>query len=171
MLKYFQNKYAMSEKGAKDLLRSIIWTVIMEISFMVPVVLSFKFLDEYMSILLNSSNSQKNSILYYVIMSVAFFIVMFIIAYFQYDSAYTKIYEESARRRISLAETLRKLPLAFFGKKDIADLSSTIMEDATQVELLFSHSVPQIYASILTVELWELCCFFIIGGCLLQYFG
>ncbi|QUH28094.1 ABC transporter ATP-binding protein [Vallitalea guaymasensis] len=160
MLKYFQNKYAMSEKGAKDLLRSIIWTVIMEISFMVPVVLSFKFLDEYMSILLNSSNSQKNSILYYVIMSVAFFIVMFVIAYFQYDSAYTKIYEESARRRISLAETLRKLPLAFFGKKDIADLSSTIMEDATQVELLFSHSVPQIYASILTVVIMGIMLFF-----------
>ncbi|WP_273327127.1 ABC transporter ATP-binding protein [Vallitalea guaymasensis] len=160
MLKYFQNKYAMSEKGAKDLLRSIIWTVIMEISFMVPVVLSFKFLDEYMSILLNSSNSQKNSILYYVIMSIAFFIVMFAIAYFQYDSAYTKIYEESARRRISLAETLRKLPLAFFGKKDIADLSSTIMEDATQVELLFSHSVPQIYASILTVVIMGIMLFF-----------
>ncbi|MCT4685901.1 ABC transporter ATP-binding protein [Vallitalea sp.] len=160
MLKYFQNKYAMSEKGAKDLLRSIIWTVIMEISFMVPVVLSFKFLDEYMSTLLNSSNSQKNSILYYVIMSIAFFIVMFVIAYFQYDSAYTKIYEESARRRISLAETLRKLPLAFFGKKDIADLSSTIMEDATQIETLFSHSVPQIYASVLTVLIMGIMLFF-----------
>ncbi|GMQ62175.1 ABC transporter ATP-binding protein [Vallitalea maricola] len=160
MLKYFQNKYAMSEKGAKDLLRSIIWTVIMEISFMVPVILSFKFLDEYMSTLLNSSNSQKNTILYYVIMSIAFFIVMFVIAYFQYDSAYTKIYEESARRRISLAETLRKLPLAFFGKKDIADLSSTIMEDATQVELLFSHSVPQIYASVLTVLIMGIMLFF-----------
>ncbi|GMQ56275.1 ABC transporter ATP-binding protein [Vallitalea sediminicola] len=160
MLKYFQNKYAMSEKGAKDLLKSIIWTVIMEISFMVPVVLSFKFLDEYMSILLNSSNSSKNSILYYVIMSIAFFIVMFVIAYFQYDSTYTKVYEESAKRRISLAETLRKLPLAFFGKKDIADLSSTIMEDATQVEMLFSHSVPQIYASVLTVLVMAVMLFF-----------
>ena len=160
MFRYFQNKYAMSEKGAKDLFNSIIWTVIMDISFMVPVVLSFKFLDEYMSFLLNPSYNQKNSILYYVIMSIAFFIVMFVIGCFQYDSTYTKIYEESARRRISLAETLRKLPLAFFGKKDIADLSSTIMEDATQLEMLFSHSVPQIYASALTILIMGVMLFF-----------
>ena len=151
MLRYFQNKYAMSEKGAKYLFNSIIWTVVMHISFMVPVVLGFKFLDEQMILLLNPSSKQGSSILYYLIMSLAFFLVMLFIAYFQYNSTYTKIYEESARRRISLAETLRKLPLAFFGKKDIADLSSTIMEDTTQIELLFSHSVPQIYAAALTL--------------------
>ena len=151
MIKYYQNKYAMSKEGAKDLLRSIIWTTFMYISFMLPVVLSFIFLNEYMSLLLNPANNQQSSTLYYVIMSVAFFLAMFVIAYFQYNSTYTKIYEESARRRISLAETLRKLPLAFFGKKDTADLSSTIMEDATQIEMLFSHSVPQIYGGVLTV--------------------
>ncbi len=160
MIRYFQNKYAMSEKGAKDLFYSIIWTIIMDISFMIPVVLSFKFLDEYMSLLLNSSDSSKSSVLYYAIMSIAFFIVMFVIAYFQYNSTYTKIYEESARRRISLAETLRKLPLAFFGKKDIADLSSTIMEDATQIEMLFSHAVPQLYAAALTVLIMGVMMFF-----------
>lgn len=151
MINFFQNKYAMSEKGAKDLLRSIIWTTLMNISFMLPVILSFKFLDEHMRYLLNDSGGAVSGSLYYVVMSAAFFIIMFILAYFQYDSAYTKIYEESARRRISLAETLRKLPLSFFGKKDIADLSSTIMEDATQIEMLFSHAVPQLYAAGLTV--------------------
>ncbi len=160
MLKYFKNKYAMSEEGARDLLRSIIWTVLMNISFMVPVVLGFKFLDEYMTLLFNPSNNPQNSTAYYVIMSLAFFLVMFVIAYFQYDSTYTKIYEESAKTRIGLAETLRKLPLAFFGKKDISDLSSTIMEDATQIELLFSHSVPQIYASILTSSIMGVMLFF-----------
>ena len=88
---------------------------------------------------------------YYVVISVVSFVIMFVIAYFQYNSAYTKIYEESAKRRINLAETLRKLPLAFFGKKNIADLSSTIMEDATQIEQLFSHTVPQIYAAVVSV--------------------
>ncbi len=156
MLKNFQKKYAMSEKGAKDLFRSIIWSIVMDISFMVPVILSFIFLDEYMS----SLNNQKNSILYYAVISVVVFLVMFVISYFQYDSAYTKIYEESARRRISLAETLRKLPLAFFGKKDISDLSSTIMEDATQIEQLFSHSVPQIYAGVWTVLIMGVMMFF-----------
>lgn len=151
MINFFQNKYAMSEKGAKDLLRSIIWTTLMNISFMLPVILSFKFLDEHMRYLLNDSGGAVSGSLYYVVMSAAFFIIMFILAYFQYDSAYTKIYEESARRRIGLAETLRKLPLSFFGKKDIADLSSTIMEDATQIEMLFSHTVPQLYAAGFTV--------------------
>ncbi len=151
MLKYFKNKYAMSEKGAKDLFRSIIWTIVMDISFMGPVILGFKFLDEKLSVLLNASSGSGSSVLYYIIMSAASLLVMFVIAYFQYDSAYTKIYEESARRRISLAETLRRLPLAFFGKKDIADLSATIMEDATQIEQLFSHAVPQLYAAVSTV--------------------
>lgn len=147
MIKYFQYKYAMSEKGAKDFAYSIIWTIVMDISFMVPVVLGFNFLNEH----LNNINNPKNSIMYYIVMSIVFFLIIFAIALFQYNSTYTKIYEESAKRRISLAETLRKLPLAFFGKKDIADLSSTIMEDATQIELLFSHSVPQIYAAATTV--------------------
>ena len=153
MLKAFQNKYAMTEKGARDLLRSIIWTVVMDLSFMIPVILGFQFLDEYLRVLSGAQGGAVNTLAYYLIMSVVVFVVMFVIAYFQYDSAYTRIYEESARRRISLAETLRKLPLAFFGKKDVADLSSTIMEDTTQIEQLFSHAVPQLYAAGLTVTI------------------
>ncbi|KXL52218.1 putative ABC transporter ATP-binding protein [Anaerotignum neopropionicum] len=160
MLKYFQNKYALSEKGAKDLFHAIIWTIIMDISFMAPVILGFKFLDEYMGELLNSSSATQRTISYYAVMSLAFFVVMLVIGLFQYNSAYTKIYEESAKRRISLAETLRRLPLAFFGKKDIADLSATIMDDATQIEMLFSHSVPQIYAAAVTVFIMGVMMFF-----------
>ncbi len=160
MLKYFQNKYALSEKGAKDLSHGIIWTIIMDISFMAPVIIGFKFLDEYMSLLVNSLGGTKNGITYYAVMSMVFFIVMLVIGYFQYDSTYTKIYEESAKRRIGLAETLRRLPLAFFGKKDIADLSATIMDDATQIEMLFSHSVPQIYAAVITVFITGVMMFF-----------
>ncbi|MGD9116821.1 MAG: ABC transporter ATP-binding protein [Dehalococcoidia bacterium] len=160
MLKYFQDKYALSEKGAGDLRRAIIWSLVLDISFMAPMVLGFMFLDEQVKLLLSTSSGPIGSILYYVIMSVAFLLVMLTIAYFQYDAAYTKIYEESARRRISLAETLRKLPLAFFGKKDNADLSSTIMEDATQIETGFSHSVPQLYAAIIVTLLMCVALFF-----------
>lgn len=117
MFKYFQNKYALSEKGAKDLFNAIIWTIIMDISFMIPVIIGFKFLDEYMVLLFNPSGTSQSSIIYYVVWSVIFFIVMLVIAYFQYNSAYTKVYEESARRRVSLAETLRKLPLAFLERR------------------------------------------------------
>ncbi len=151
MRKYFQDKFALSEKGAKNLIISIVWSAIMDLSFMFPVILGFQFLDEHLGTLLNASTPPGSNVLYYVIMAVAALLVMFIIAYFQYDSTYTRIYEESARRRISLAETLRKLPLAFFGKKDVADLSATIMEDATQIEQQFSHAVPQIFAAAVTI--------------------
>ena len=151
MRKYFQDKFAMSEKGAKNLIVSIVWSAIMDLSFMFPVIFGFQFLDEHLRALLNPSSALGSSVLFYVIMAAAALLVMFVIAYFQYDSTYTRIYEESARRRISLAETLRKLPLAFFGKKDIADLSATIMEDATQIEQLFSHAVPQIFAAAVTI--------------------
>ena len=160
MLKYFQNKYAMSEKGAKDLLNSIIWTIVMDISFMAPVVLGFKFLDEQMLTILNQESSSKTGMSFYIVLSIILFLIMFVVSYFQYNSAYTKIYEESAKRRISLAETLRKLPMAFFGKSDISDLSATIMEDATQIEQLFSHAVPQIYAAVTTVFIMGVMMFF-----------
>jgi ATP-binding cassette subfamily B protein len=154
---YFQNKYALSEKGAKDLKIAVIWTILLEFSFMVPVVMGFAFLDEKISLL---SQFESRSILYYLVMAALAFVFMFLVANFQYHSCYTKIYEESAKRRINLAETLRKLPLAFFGKKDLADLSSTIMEDATQIETLFSHAVPQLYASIITIGLMAVMLFF-----------
>jgi len=160
MLKFFQNKYALSEKGAKDLFNAIIWTIIMDISFMAPVILAFMFLDEHMQLLLNLSGEPQKSIAYYGVVSVVVFVAMLVIGYFQYASTYTKIYEESAKRRIGLAETLRRLPLAFFGKKDIADLSATIMDDATQIEMLFSHSVPQVYAAVVTVFIMGVMMFF-----------
>ena len=153
MIRYFQKKYAMSEKGARDFLHSVIWTITLNLSFMLPVILGFQFLSEYLGPLANSGAGKARGLLYYALVSLAVLIVMTGLAYLQYNSTYTKIYEESARRRISLAETLRKLPLAFFGKKDVADLSSTIMEDATQIEMLFSHAVPQIYAAVVNVLL------------------
>jgi len=160
MIKYFQNKYALSEKGAKDFLNAIIWSLLMNLSFMLPAMLSFIFLGEYMGELLNDSGSATNGVFYYLLIAVVFFTIMYVIAYFQYNSTYTKIYEESAQSRINMAETLKKLPLAYFGKKDIADLSSTIMEDATQIENLFSHTVPQIYASLSSVVVMGVMLFF-----------
>jgi len=127
---------------------------------MLPVILGFQFLSEYLTPLVNTGAGSAKGLLYYALVSPVVLIVMTGLAYLQYNSTYTKIYEESARRRISLAETLRKLPLAFFGKKDIADLSSTIMEDATQVEMLFSHAVPQIYAAVVNILLMGVLMFF-----------
>ncbi len=153
MRKYFQRKYAMSEKGARDLIHSTTWTVLMDISFIFPALLSLLFLESQLQVLLGGTDGSGRTMLSYIALSCIAFAIMVVIAYFQYQTTYTKIYEESALRRINLAETLRKLPLSFFSKKDVADLSSTIMEDATQIEQLFSHAVPQLYASVITVSI------------------
>ncbi len=154
MIKHFQNIYAMSEEGARDFGKSIFWTTLLYLSFMLPPVLGFKFLDEYLV-----SGNPAGRVQPYLILTAIFFAIMFVLAYIQYDSTYTRIYGESARQRLNLAETLRKLPLAFFGKKDISDLSATIMEDATAVEQIFSHTIPQLYASVIIVCLFAVMLF------------
>lgn len=152
MLKYFQNKFGLSKEGSKNLVHAIIWSVCLDICFMLPIIFGFQFLDQGVKLMLDDEAASISSLTYYGIIGIISLVIMFVIAYVQYNATYTKIYEESAKNRISLAETLRQLPLAFFGKKDIADLSSTIMEDATQIEQLFSHAVPQIFsAGIMTI--------------------
>ena len=74
--------------------------------------------------------------------------VMYVVGVLQYRSTYTCVYAESANRRIALAEKLRRLPLAFFGEKNLSDLTATIMDDCTDLEHTFSHSVPQLFASL-----------------------
>lgn len=158
MINFFQNKFALSRDGAKDLQTAIIWHTLLNISFMLPVVLAFAFLDDYIRHW-QTGNPLERTIWFYVIFAVASFVVMLVISYIDYDRTYTKVYKEGANRRIKLAETLRKLPMSFFGKKDISDLSATIMEDATWIEQLFSHSVPQIFAALISMFLMTVAMF------------
>ncbi|MCH4889072.1 ABC transporter ATP-binding protein [Acidaminobacter sp. JC074] len=159
MSKLLQNKFALSQEGARNLIKAIILSSILNISFMLPVMFGFQFIDQSLKLMSGDSMASLSSLGYYGGFSVLSLVIMFVIAYFQYDSTYTRIYEESAKSRINLAETLRKLPLAFFGKKDIADLSATIMEDATQIEQLFSHVVPQIFAAGISILLMAIMMF------------
>lgn len=158
MIQYFQNKFALSRDGSKDLRTAIIWHTLLNISFMLPILLAFAFLDDYIRHWL-TGNTLERTIWFYIIFAIAAFGIMLTIAYIDYDKTYTKVYNEGANRRIKLAETLRKLPMSFFGKKDMSDLSSTIMEDATQIEQLFSHSVPQIFASLISLALMSIAMF------------
>lgn len=147
MIHYFQNRFALSPKGAKDLVIAILWSTLFNVAFMLPSIFTFIFLDDYLL------RSASHTLTYYVCMGLAFMMVLFVIGLLQYSSLYTKIYTESAHRRISLAEKLRKLPLAFFGEKNLSDLTSTMMEDSTTLETVFSHSIPQLFASIASLFL------------------
>ncbi len=152
MIAYFQNRFALSKEGAKDLRGAIIAHIFLNLSYILPIMAAFAFLDDYIKHWQTGSPLERG-IWFYVIFAVVAFVVMLIIAYIDYGKTYTKVYKESAGRRIKLAETLRELPMAFFGKKDMSDLSATIMEDATQIETLFSHAVPQIFASVISALL------------------
>ena len=149
MKAYFQKTFALSDQGVEDFIKSIIWSTLLNISYMFPAMLAFYFIQQAI-VALDQGTVMHTSMAVYGLLSCVLALIMYLIAIKQYDCCFSKTYDESARMRISLAEKLRKLPLSFFGKRDIADLSSTIMEDATQIEQLFSHAVPQIYASVVS---------------------
>ena len=153
MIEVIKRRFALSTKGAKDFCKGVFFTTLLDIVLMLPAVFVFLFLEEYLSPVFQPSVSVTHGILYYSILGIIFMIVMYIFAVLQYRSTYTTVYDESANRRISLAEKLRKLPLAFFGEKNLSDLTATIMDDCTDLEHTFSHAVPQLFASIISILL------------------
>ena len=143
MYKVLEKRLALSAKGARDFANGVFFTTILDIALLLPAVYVFLFLEDYLRPVLNPSASVANGLLYYILIGIVFLCVTWVVALLQYKSNYTKIYDESANRRISLAEKLRILPLAFFGEKDLSDLTATVMEDSTELEHTFSHAVPQ----------------------------
>lgn len=151
--RYFAKKFAMSEEGGHGVLVSIVWTTLQFLSYMLPMMLGTLLLKEGVESIFHGQPFPRTPVWVYGGLIVAILAVILYLNIRQYDSAYTRIYGEGAKTRIQLAETLRKLPMSFFGKKDVADLSATIMEDATNMEQLFSHAVPEIYASGISIGL------------------
>ena len=148
-----RRRFALSEKGARDFCRGVAWTTVFDIVLMLPAVFVFVFLDDTLRPLLGGTPSTGHGLAYYALLALAFMAVMYVVGVFQYRSTYTSVYDESANRRISLAEKLRRLPLAFFGEKNLSDLTATIMDDCTDLEHTFSHSVPQLFASLASIAL------------------
>lgn len=151
MYKTLQKRLALSEKGAKDFCKGVFFTTVLDIALMLPAMFFFFFLQDYFSFVMQNGDHTVNGFVHYTVMALVFMIIMYITAILQYKSTFTTIYEESSNRRLSLAEKLRKLPLAFFGEKNLSDLTATIMEDSTELEHTFSHAVPQLFASIISI--------------------
>ena len=148
MIKYLQQRFALTEKGAKDLRKGIAFSTLMNLALMLPPTYLFFFLMEYIDA---KPSTEPHALWFYVLVALLLAVLMFFIALRQYDSTYTTVYNESAQRRIGVAEKLRRLPLAFFGERNLSDLTSTVMEDCTMLEQTFSHAVPQLFASALSV--------------------
>lgn len=152
MNKYFQKKYALSEAGAKDLVKGIIYSVLAYISLMLPVALLACVLNDLLTPLLTGGENKTNVWLY-VIIGIVVLVVIYVMYYLQYTVTYMGTYQESERRRITLAEKLRVLPLRFFHERDLSDLTSTIMGDCSGFEHAFSHTVPQFFGSIISTAI------------------
>lgn len=160
MFNILEKRFALTRKGAKDFSKGVFFTTLLDIALMLPAVYIFLFLEDYLRPVLNHSATITNGLWYYILLGLIFMLIMWVIARFQYRSTFTTVYDESANRRISLAEKLRKLPLAFFGEKNLSDLTSTIMDDSTELEHTFSHAVPQLFASIISMVLIGIGMFF-----------
>ena len=145
MKTYFKNKFALSDQGAKEMIWGIASVVAQNLALMFPVTLLYLFTGDC----INDVNLQSR-MGFYIGGIVACLALIVITSIWQYNTAYKATYKESAARRISLAEKLRKLPLSFFAKRDLADLTSTIMSDAEVMEHAGSHMTPQYYGSIVS---------------------
>ena len=149
MIKALKKKYALSDQGAKDLIKGIVYSVLANISLMFPVILLAIVLNQLLAPVLGASAPEISAAVYTVI-GIVILAVVFIFHYCQYTAAYLGTYDESARRRIGLAEKLRTLPLTFFHQRDLADLTSTIMGDCANFEHAFSHTVPQFFGAVIS---------------------
>ena len=147
-----QRRFALSAMGARDLKRGILYSTLLNLAFILPSIFVFIFFTDFLRPAFGRGEARYGWELY-LSLAVAFSLVTALIAYMQYTSTFMAVYRETADRRIRVAEKLRRLPLAFFGRHDLSDLTSTIMADNTELEHTFSHAVPQLFASLISVVL------------------
>lgn len=155
MIKRIQHATASSSEGAVGLIKGVIACTFQNIAFMLPVSLLYFLVADIIN-----GTALHSRIAFYVVGCMVCFAVILITTWFQYNNTYFTTYEESGKRRLQLAERLRKLPLSFFGKKDLADLTSTIMADCEVLEKTCSHFIPGLFGSLLSTVLIALGLFF-----------
>ena len=159
MKKFFMKKFALSEKGASDLIRAIISCSLNDIALMLPMIIFYKFLGEALD-LLDGKELNLNLVLY-IVLCLGATAILAIAFDFRYRSTMIASYQESANLRIRIAERLRKLPLSFFAKKDLSDLTTTIMTDCTGIETAFSHYIPQLIGAVFSFMIVSIGLFFL----------
>ena len=158
MIKKLQQVFALSEKGARDLVKAVVWCFVCNISLMLPVG-AVMFAMQHLLAVLGGASSGTDGFWVYTGLGIAVLILLFVLHWFQYASLYLATYRESASRRVSLAETLRRLPLSFFGSRDLSDLTATMIADCSSLDQMFSHYIPQLFASILSTIVIGICMF------------
>ena len=153
MIEKIQHATASSPEGAKGLVKGVLACAFQNMAFMLPTGLLYLLVKD----LLAGSTSGRST--FYLLGCVACFALILLTTWFQYNGTYFTTYKESGTRRLTLAERLRKLPLSFFGKRDLADLTSTIMADCEVLEKDCSHFIPGLFGSLISTVLIALSLF------------
>ena len=149
--KNFQKTYALTDKGVKNTRKGAIWTVIVNLTVMAGAGILYLLMKDYMSVI--TEGRGLPAALPYILMLVVFLILSFLTHLEQYKATYGLVYNEVKNVRISLAEKLRKLPLGYFGKKDLADLTETIMGDVNRLEHVWSHCLGYLYGAYISTAI------------------
>lgn len=139
MIEKLKHKYALSDKGAKAMMQAFVSVTISNLVLMFPVGLLY-----VLSSYLLEGSLPKDKVTFFTVGVIAALVLIAVTTYIQYNATFLSTYVESGVRRRMLAEKLRKLPLSFFGKKDLSDLTNTIMADCALIETGSSHWIPEL---------------------------
>jgi ATP-binding cassette subfamily B protein IrtB len=153
MIEKIQHATASSPEGAKGLVKGVLACAFQNMAFMLPTCLLYFLVKD----LLNGTTS--GNAVFYLLGCIVCFGLILLTTWFQYNGTYFTTYKESGIRRLALAERLRKLPLSFFGKRDLADLTSTIMSDCEVLEKTCSHFIPGLFGSLISTVIIALSLF------------
>lgn len=155
MTEKLMHKYALSRQGAKDMIRACICVTITNMVLMMPAGILYCLIKDLLEGTLTSER-----IPFYAVGSVAVLLLIAITNFIQYNATFLTTYRESGVRRTTIAEKLRKLPLSYFGKKNIADLTTNIMGDCAMIETASSHWIPELIGAVISVSLVGISLFF-----------
>lgn len=148
MIEKLKHTFALSEKGAKDMVKAFLACILHNISMMIPVILLYNLVSDLLD-----GGIPNGKIAFYIGGIILALGIICFTYYLQYNATFFATYVESGVRRLALAEKLRKIPLAFFGKKDLADLTNVIMGDCASLESGLSHWVPELIGSVVSTLL------------------
>lgn len=155
MIEKLQHKFALSREGAVDMVKACISVAVTNIVLMASAGILYLLISDMLG-----EGLRTERIPVYVIGGVSVLILIYITNFIQYNATFLSTYKESGVRRTVLAERLRKLPLSFFGKKDLSDLTTTIMSDCAMIETASSHWIPELIGALISTAIVGVSMFF-----------
>ena len=153
--KNFQRKYALTDQGVKNTKKGAFWTVIVNLVVMGGMGILYLFMNTLIGTLTDGAPLPGPAL--FLGLVIAFVILSFVTHLQQYHATYGLVYNEVKSTRLSLAERLRKLPLGYFGKRDLADLTETLMGDVNRMEHVWSHVLGYLYGAYISTAIIAVC--------------